>query len=105
MLVVPVLLMVWGVVEKTRRRFGHTALGLFLLQLPVGWLCNARLWQGGIALTTTFTLASTAAGVLLLRHGARVRAAAAGAKTGADTEGPDGPGPSLRKPPPQLSQP
>jgi hypothetical protein len=77
MLVVPVLLMVWGVVEKTRRRFGHTALGLFLLQLPVGWLCNARLWQGGIALTTTITLASTAAGVLLLRHGARVRAAQA----------------------------
>ncbi|CAL9509929.1 hypothetical protein SUDANB105_03588 [Streptomyces sp. enrichment culture] len=77
MLVVPVLLMVWGVVEKTRRRFGHTALGLFLLQLPVGWLCNARLWQGGIALTTTITLASSAAGVLLLRHGARVRAAEA----------------------------
>ncbi|MGY1580898.1 hypothetical protein [Streptomyces sp. MN13] len=80
MLVVPVLLMVWGVVEKTGRRFGHTALGLFLLQLPVGWLCNARLWQGGIALTTTITLASSAAGVLLLRHGARVRAAEAEAE-------------------------
>jgi len=74
MLVVPAVLLVWGIVEKTRRRFGHTALGLFLLQLPVGWLCNARLWQNGFLPAGAVTLASTVAAVLLLRHGARIRA-------------------------------
>ncbi|MEU4656032.1 restriction endonuclease [Streptomyces sp. NPDC023723] len=70
MLVVPAVLIVSGIREKSRRRYWPTGLGLFLLDLPVAWLTNARLWRAGIAgdlVPATLTVLAVTAGTLLLR--------------------------------------
>ncbi|GGU23770.1 restriction endonuclease [Streptomyces daghestanicus] len=82
MLVVPAVLVVSGVREKSRRRYWPTGLGLFLLDLPVAWLTNARLWRGGLAddlVPAAFTVLAAAAGTLLLRWNRRDTAGRPGA--------------------------
>ncbi|MGW6855607.1 restriction endonuclease [Streptomyces xanthophaeus] len=46
LLVIPCVLLLWGVTTKSRRRFWPTGLALFLLDLPLAWVTNAQLWQG-----------------------------------------------------------
>ncbi|MGW2890169.1 restriction endonuclease [Streptomyces griseoruber] len=76
MLVVPAVLIVSGLRETSRRRYWPTGLGLFLLDLPVGWLGNARLWRGGTAddlLPATLTVLALTAATLLIRWNNRPR--------------------------------
>jgi hypothetical protein len=72
--VVPTVLIVSGIREKSRRRYWPTGLGLLLVDLPAAWLTNARLWQGDTAdilVPATFTVLSLTAAVLLLRLNTR----------------------------------
>jgi hypothetical protein len=79
LLVIPCILILWGITEKSRRRFWPTGLGLFLLDPPLAWLSNARLWRGDASdalLPTTMTVLFVAASVLLIRWNARTGRAA-----------------------------
>ncbi|QKW26002.1 restriction endonuclease [Streptomyces seoulensis] len=81
MLVVPAVLVVSGVRERSRRRYWPTGLGLLLVDLPVAWLGNARLWRGGaagVALPAAFTVLSLVAAALLISWNARGTAAPPG---------------------------
>ncbi|GHK01754.1 restriction endonuclease [Streptomyces sp. NPDC003753] len=81
MLVVPAVLVVSGLREKSRRRYWPTGLGLFLLDLPVAWLTNARLWRGDTAdvlVPATLTVLSLTAATLLIRWNTRGTAAPSG---------------------------
>ncbi|MEU1182564.1 restriction endonuclease [Streptomyces sp. NPDC005820] len=76
MLVVPAVLTVSGLREKSHRRYWPTGLGLFLLDLAVGWLGNARLWRGDTAddlVPATPTVLALTAATLLLRWNKRPR--------------------------------
>ncbi|MEU9473612.1 restriction endonuclease [Streptomyces avermitilis] len=80
LLVIPCILILWGITEKSRRRFWPTGLGLFLLDPPLAWLSNARLWRGDISealLPTTMTVLFVTVSVLLIRWNARTGRAAA----------------------------
>ncbi|WP_369265650.1 restriction endonuclease [Streptomyces sp. R35] len=80
LLVIPCILILWGIAERSRRRFWPTGLGLFLLDPPLAWLSNARLWRGDASdalLPTTMTVLFVAASVLLIRWNVRPRRAAA----------------------------
>ncbi|MER7195933.1 restriction endonuclease [Streptomyces flaveolus] len=72
--VVPAVLIVSGIREKSRRRYWPTGLALLLMDLPAAWLTNARLWRGDttdVLVPTTFTVLSLTAAVLLLRWNTR----------------------------------
>ncbi|MGV9289146.1 restriction endonuclease [Streptomyces sp. NPDC003719] len=79
--VVPAVLIVSGIREKSRRRYWPTGLALLLVDLPVAWLTNARLWRGDTAddlVPATFTVLSLTASVLLLRWSTRHTAGPSG---------------------------
>lgn len=81
LVVVPTVLIVSGMREKSRRRYWPTGLGLLLLDLPAAWLTNARLWRGDIAdvlVPATFTVLSLTGAVLLLRWNTRNTAGPSG---------------------------
>ncbi|WP_225636759.1 restriction endonuclease [Streptomyces solaniscabiei] len=79
--VVPAVLIVSGIREKSRRRYWPTGLALLLVDLPAAWLTNARLWRGDTAdvlVPTTFTVLSLTAAILLLLWNTRHAAGPAG---------------------------
>lgn len=81
MVVVPTVLIVSGMREKSRRRYWPTGLGLLLLDLPAAWLTNARLWRGDLVdvlVPATLTVLSLTAAVLLLRWNTRNTAGPSG---------------------------
>ena len=81
MVAVPIVLIVSGMREKSRRRYWPMGLGLLLLDLPAAWITNARLWRGDIAdvaLPATFTVLSLTGAVLLLRWNTRSTAGPSG---------------------------
>ncbi|MEU3664544.1 restriction endonuclease [Streptomyces sp. NPDC032940] len=72
--VVPVVLIVSGIREKSRRRYWPTGLALFLVDLPTARLTNARLWRGNMTddlVPATFTVLCLMTAALLLRWNAR----------------------------------
>jgi hypothetical protein len=74
LLVIPCILLVWGVTTKSRRRFWPTGLSLFLLDLPLAWVTNTQLWQGDVSdlfLPTTPAVLCTLTAVLLIRWNAK----------------------------------
>ncbi len=71
MLVVPAVLITSGIREKSHRRYWPTGLGLFLLDLPVAWLTNARLWHAGAAGVLVNTALAVTAATLLIRWNTR----------------------------------
>ncbi|MFJ8104273.1 restriction endonuclease [Streptomyces sp. NPDC096132] len=74
LLVVPGILIVSGIREKSRRRYWPTGLGLVLLDLPAAWVGNARLWRGDTAdilVPSTLTVLALTAATLLLRWNSR----------------------------------
>ncbi|MEU1512203.1 restriction endonuclease [Streptomyces sp. NPDC005811] len=77
LLVVPAVLIVSGLREKSHRRYWPTGLGLFLLDLPVAWLGNARLWRGDTAddlVPAALTVLALTAATVLIRWNGRPRA-------------------------------
>ncbi|MFF9497328.1 restriction endonuclease [Streptomyces flaveolus] len=79
--IIPAVLIVSGIREKSRRRYWPTGLALLLMDLPAAWLTNAQLWRGGTAddlMPTAFTALSLTAAVLLLRWNTRHAAGPAG---------------------------
>ncbi|MGW4347878.1 restriction endonuclease [Streptomyces sp. NPDC004690] len=84
MLVVPAILIVSGIRETSRRRYWPTGLGLLLVDLPVAWLTNARLWHGDtteILVPATLTALSLTAATLLIRRNTRGTATPSGEPT------------------------
>ncbi|MEV7128222.1 restriction endonuclease [Streptomyces sp. NPDC093260] len=84
MLVVPALLIVSGVRERFRRRYWPTGLGLLLVDLPVAWLTNARLWHGDateVLVLATLTALSLTSATLLIRWNSRGTATPPGEPT------------------------
>ncbi|MER6518421.1 restriction endonuclease [Streptomyces sp. NPDC001553] len=74
LLVIPCVLLLRGLTTKSRRRFWPTGLGLFLLDLPLAWATNARLWQGDasdLLLPTTPAVLCLLSAGLLFRWNAR----------------------------------
>ncbi|MEU9379049.1 restriction endonuclease [Streptomyces sp. NPDC048255] len=74
LLVIPCVLLLWGVTTRSRRRFWPTGLALFLLDLPLAWVTNAQLWQGNasdLLLPTTPALLCLLTAGLLIRWNAR----------------------------------
>ncbi|MER5195666.1 restriction endonuclease [Streptomyces sp. NPDC002884] len=77
LLVIPVILIVWGLAAKNQRSFVPTGAGLFLIDLALGWMMNRHLSENKAFWILIVVVLGVA--TLLIRLNARDRARAAAA--------------------------
>lgn len=77
LLVIPVILIVWGLAAKNQRSFVPTGAGLFLIDLALGWMMNRHLSENKAFWILIVAVLGVA--TLLIRLNARDRARAAAA--------------------------
>ncbi|WP_229890442.1 restriction endonuclease [Streptomyces mashuensis] len=76
LMVIPCILVSWGVAAKGRHKFWPSGLGMFLVDVALGWMCNANLWRGKtseVIMQGAVTALTLAAALLLIRWNASLR--------------------------------